>query len=210
MTCVIIFAARIPPLFYGKLLLLPIFFLSAGVLTVATNANSRDMIFGVLFFHNPIGVSASSLNEAAVLFMKALGAVSCLYFLILTVPVTEIIHILRKCKVPTLFIELMTIVYKFIFIIFETMNRIYVSQKSRLGYGNYITGYKSLGRLISSLFIISLKRYEDMYNALESRCFTGDFHFYGRDYIFSKTRISMMVGFDGLMLFINLFYGDGF
>ncbi|MDH4263382.1 MAG: cobalt ECF transporter T component CbiQ [Spirochaetia bacterium] len=205
MSLIILLAARIPLFFYAKLLLLPLFFLFAGVLSVATNLNDQDMICSVLFTGHRFCVSASSLNEAVKIFTKSMGSISCLYFLVLTVPVTEIINILKKFKTPILFLELLVIVYKFIFIIFETMDRIYISQKSRMGYENYKLSYKSLSKLISSVFIISLKRYEDLYHALESRCFTGDFHFYQRKYNFSKINIFVIFMFDGILLAMSFF-----
>ena len=204
MAIAILYAARIPFIFYGKLLLLPVFFLAAGVITIATNVLPADIIYSISMPGIKVGVSASSLYVAGKLFSKSMGAVSCLYFLTLTVPVTEIINILRKLKTPVLFLELLMLVYKFIFILLETINRIYISQNSRLGYRNYISSYRSLGKMIASTFIISLKRYQDIFNALESRCFTGDMHFYQREYSYSKTGIVILVSFESILFGINL------
>jgi len=207
MSGAILFGARIPVLFYGKLLLLPLFFLAAGAGSVAIEMNSRNMLFDVTLFGNRLGISLYGLHLALKILMKSLGSVSCLYFLILTVPVTEILHILIKLKTPRLFVELLAIVYKYIFLVFETMSRIYVSQKSRLGYQSYGRGFRSLGRLAASTFIISLKRYEDMYNALESRCFTGQLHFYRRPYSFSKINAVFILVFDVSLLGMSLYFG---
>lgn len=206
MSAAVLLAARIPVFFYGKLLLLPVFFLAAGAFSVAVNAIPEEMIFSVVILEKKIGVSQASLHDTGRLFMKAMGSVSCLYFLILTVPVTEIINILKKIKVPVLFLELLMIVYKYIFILLETMNRIYVSQNSRLGYRNFKVSFRSLGKLVASIFAISLKKYEDMYNALESRCFTGNFHFYQRKYAHSKLNIGLIVLCEGILMTVNVIF----
>ena len=191
MSGVVLFAARIPVSVYLKLLLLPIFFLGAGVFSLIVQINFSAATFSL---------TPGGMDQAWNLFLKAMASVSCLYFLVLTIPVTEIIHILRRFKIPVLFLELLVIVYKFIFILFDTLNRIYVSQNSRLGYKNYKTTFASLGKLGGSLLILSLKRYQDMYNALESRCFTGDFHFQNPKHSFSLLSIGYIVFCDSALI----------
>ena len=45
---------------------------------------------------------------------KALGAVSALYMMTLTTPLSEIIAVLRKAHIPKLIIELMNMIYRYI------------------------------------------------------------------------------------------------
>ena len=206
MSGLVLFAARIPVRVYAKLLIIPLFFLGVGVLSLVIHIHPENALYGFSFFDMRWGINREGLSGAWFLFVKSMGAVSCLYFMILTVPFTEIINISRKMKIPILFLEIVILVYKFFFIIMETMNQIYVSQNSRLGYRNYKTGFKSTGKLATSLFVISLKRYEDMYSALESRCFTGDFHFYSRQFRVSPAKISAIIILDGLLFGLNYFF----
>jgi len=86
---------------------------------------------------------------------------------------TNILLALKKLKVPVLFIELMSLVYYFIFILLNTSANIIVSQNSRLGYLNLKSSIKSVALLCSNLFIKSYKRSFDTFTALESRGYNG-------------------------------------
>ena len=134
-----------------------------------------------------------SIIESVKVLFRSLAAVSCLYFLSLSTPIVELLSVLRKLKVPKLFIELMSLIYRFIFIILDTVNMIYISQNSRLGYSNLKTGYNSLGKLIGSLFLSSYKRSQDMYTALESRCYDGDINVIENTYKISYVNIFMII-----------------
>lgn len=68
--------------------------------------------------------------KAGNLVLKALGAVSALYMMTLTTPLSEIIAVLRKAHVPKLIIELMNMIYRYIFIMIDTHSRMKNSAES--------------------------------------------------------------------------------
>jgi len=168
---VVVLKGSIPLRFYLKLMLLPLAFLLLGTVTVAINEvrDPADMLWGMPVAALTVGITGKSLNTAATLFLRALAAVSCLYFLSLTTPLVEIISVLRKLRFPELFLELMSLVYRYIFVLLETAEKIYTSQSARLGYADLRKGYQSTGQLAASLFIRSYRRYLDLYTTLEAR-----------------------------------------
>ena len=115
--------------------------------------------------------------KAGNLVFKALGAVSALYMMTLTTPLSEIIAVLRKAHVPKLIIELMNMIYRYIFIMIDTHSRMKNSAESRLGYCDFKTSCYSFGQVASNLLVVSLKRGNNYYNALEARCYNGDLQF---------------------------------
>jgi cobalt/nickel transport system permease protein len=176
MAAVTIFKGKIPAKSYGELILIPLVFLIIGVVTIAINTigTTKGVIFSFTVFNIKLGCTQDSLLMAAKIFFKALASVSCLYFLSLTTPIFEILTVLRKLKVPKLFVELMGLIYRFIFVLLDTANMIFISQNSRLGYSKVSTAYGSLGKLVTSLFVSSYKRSQDIYTAMESRCYDGE------------------------------------
>ena len=74
-----------------------------------------------------------------------------LYFLALTTPMTEIITVLHKLKVPVIITELMVLIYRFIFVFMETATTIRRAQLSRSGYVSMKSSFRSLSRLSSAL-----------------------------------------------------------
>lgn len=166
----------IPLSYILKLLLIPMAFLVIGVLTVAVNAaNNPDLFWcsltlaGVRF-----GITHTGAQTAASLFFKALGAVSCLYYLSLTTPMVDILAGLSRLKVPKLLLDLMGLTYRFIFVLLETAETIITAQRARLGYATLSTGFRSLGALTSSLFLLAYRRFDQVYTALEMRGYEGE------------------------------------
>ncbi len=165
-----------PVALFIKLMLVPVTFLIIGVLTIAINAsgNKDIFLFSIAAFGTHLGVSQSGMQQAALLFFKSTGAVSCLYFLSLSTPIVDLLAVLRRLKVPKMMIELMGLIYRLIFVLLETADTIYTAQSSRLGYANLISAYRSLAVLASSLFIRAYKRSDELYTALESRGYDGE------------------------------------
>lgn len=161
---------------FVRLLLLPMSFLLISVLTIAVNLSDKPEIFMISlpFSGNWMGISETGFHDALRLFLKALGAVSCLYFLSLSTPMVDLFAALRKLRVPKLLVEMMELIYRFIFVLLETSDTIVTAQNARLGYTRLSTGYRSLSTLVSSLFIRAYKRSDDLYIALESRGYNGE------------------------------------
>lgn len=110
--------------------------------------------------------------------LKALAAISCLYFLILTTPMLEVLSCLQKIKVPKLILEMLALIYRFIFILLETANSLYVAQSSRLGHSSIKIRYRSLSMLLTSLLVLSYKHSQEMYYAMESKGYDGELKFF--------------------------------
>lgn len=191
MAALVVLRAKIPALFYLKLLLVPVSFLLAGVLTVALSFSKDAGLFlaGIKLGGWVLGFTAAGLKRAPDLFLKSLGAVSCLYYLSLTTPAVEIFTLLRKLKLPPLFVELMTLVYRFIFLLLETAEKIYVSQSSRGGYATLKNSYFSLGQLAANLFAKSYRHSQLLFLALSARCYTGELNVLGEPCRFSARNL---------------------
>jgi len=169
---------KIPLGDYLKLMGIPMSFLLLGVLAVAVEVtgNPQNMSAYLPFFGGYLGVSHMGLMVATGLFFRALGAVSCLYYVSLNTPMVDILSALKKLKCPQLFIELMLLIYRFIFVLMETAETMKIAQNARLGYVNVFVAYRSLGTLASTLFVRAYKRSEEMFTALEARGYTGEIH----------------------------------
>lgn len=165
-----------PVSLFIKLLMVPMSFLFIGVLTIAVNIskNQNDFLFSLVIAGMHIGVQKTGLYSAARLFFKALGAVSCLYYLSLSTPMVDILAVLRMFRIPKLLIELMGLIYRFIFVLIETADTMTIAQNSRLGYSSLSATYHSMGTLFSTLFIRAYKRGNDLYTALEARGYDGE------------------------------------
>jgi cobalt/nickel transport system permease protein len=210
MAGVTVLAAGIPGRFFARLMLVPATFLVAGVITIAVSFDKSPagFLFALTLGEYAVGVRYGDLMTAISLFLKSLGAVSCLYFLSLTTPMVDIIAILKRLKVPPLFIELMTLVYRFIFVLLETAEKIRISQASRLGYSSLGNAYASLSRLFAILFLKSYHRSQVIFTALLSRCYNGQIDVLTVTCPFSKKNLVLIV-FAELMLIALAWHTGG-
>ena len=176
MGCITAFAGGTPLRIFIRLLMVPVWFLLIGAITIAVGFSAeKEAFFAAIPIAGAwIGFSRTGLEEALRLFLKALGAVSCLYFLSLSTPMVAFLAALRRLRVPGLLVELMGLVYRFIFVLLDTANTIHTAQSCRLGYSEISGAYRSLGMMASAVFIRSYKRSEELYTALESRGYEGE------------------------------------
>ncbi len=160
---------------FSALLLIPLAFLIFGSFTVMINQFPKDynVLFGIKVGNYMYGVSSGSFLNGLNIIFKALAAVSCMYFFSLNTNMNSFFIMLRKTKLPILFIEIMELMYRFIFIIFEEGQRIYIAQNSRLGYVGFKNKLKSTADLVSTVFISAFKKVDRINSALESRGFNG-------------------------------------
>ena len=96
-----------------------------------------------------------------------------MYFLSLNTPVTDLTMALGRLHVPKLLVELMELIYRFIFVLAETASNIRTAQDSRLGYRGFRRSVSSLGMLASMVFLRAWRKADRIYTALESRGYTG-------------------------------------
>lgn len=81
----------------------------------------------------------------------------------------EISPVLARLKVPTIIIELMELMYRFIFLFLQTITQLYTAQHARLGYRTYRSSFQSLSLLISALFRSIFVRYQALSYAMAAR-----------------------------------------
>ena len=70
---------------------------------------------------------------------------------------------------PRLLIELMMLIYRFVFILLHTASAIMTAQEARLGNRDYRTQLRAFGKMLTALFFISLRKANALYDAMEAR-----------------------------------------
>lgn len=201
-----VFVAGISYKFYFKLMLVPFGFLVLGLISIAINTvqSGDQVIWSIHIFGTDIGLTYQTLNFTSILFVKSLGAISCLYFLSLTTPLVDIMSVLRKFKLPEVYIDLMCLIYRVIFILIGIIGKIYTSQSSRLGYSTIKNQYRSLGQLVTCLFMLAYKKTSSLFIALECRCYTGKLKVLEKDYKICKSNVLFIVFIEAILILVKL------
>lgn len=164
--------AGIPARTFARLLTAEAAFLA---LTTVGIALSISVAVPEEAWRSPIGpfwlsTSPDNLYRAALAMMRALGATAALNFLAFTTPLTDIVVLLQRCRVPDEIIDIMVLMVRFIFVLIETLQRMRIAQESRLGYQ---TGYwrqmHNAALIGARLFVNATERSRRLEVALQAR-----------------------------------------
>lgn len=178
MTVFTVLIVRIPIRVFLGLLTIPAFFLVCGLLTMAVSIDPpAACLYQFPLAGHTLGITPAGLAMAGQTFWRALGAMSCLFFFILTTPVTEVFAMLGRIPFPALLLEVMILVYSSITVLLDTAAKIFMAQSSRLGYTSAQNSFRSLSWLVANLFVHSLRRSREMYLGLSARGFEDRIRF---------------------------------
>ncbi len=195
----------IPVRRYIKLMRIPAVFLLLSTLAILVNISKTPLdAYAVPAGPYYITGSTESVIFGLRLILSSLSAVSCLYFLSLSTPVTDLIGILKKLRCPALLIELFLLIYRFIFVLMSEASAVRISQESRLSCRNFKTAVRAFGGMASALFIRAVKRSGRLYDAMESRCYDGTIRVLLEEYPPKKKEIICMILFELLLLSITI------
>lgn len=184
----------VPVFRYLKFLSIPLVFLFLSTVAI---------IFDFKPFY--ITINKNAIFYALNLILTSLSAVSCLYFLIFTTTTMDILSVLKKLKCPKIILELMLLIYRFIFILLDTAYAISISQNARLGNINYKTSIKSFGMLGSSLMLKAVKRSRNVYISMQARCYDDTINILSSKKSKPKVKhIIMVILFDGFLLIFSI------
>ncbi|MBW7571289.1 cobalt ECF transporter T component CbiQ [Caproiciproducens faecalis] len=166
---------KIPGRDYFRLMKVPAAFILLGGAAIVVQFGSGDgSLFRTGFFWTNLFITESSLSLGLHVTLKAFSAVSALFLMTLSTPMGEIISVFRKIRVPVLILELMHLIYRYIFILSETNQRQKDAAGSRLGYCDLTTSLRTFSGELANLLIMSMKKAETYYDAMEARGYEGN------------------------------------
>lgn len=205
MSSITIFKGKIPARHYFRLMRIPIIFLLMSTIAIIINFSKTPMdAFAFQFKDFYITSSKDSLFHALQLILTALASVSCLYFLSLSTPITDVLGVFKKLHFPDILIELMMLIYRFIFLLFDIAHALTVSSKSRLGTIDFKTSCQSFGQMASALLVRAFKKSNSLYDAMESRCYDGRLLVLDESHPINKKNIILIVLFEFFLITISL------
>jgi cobalt/nickel transport system permease protein len=168
-------ASRVPFSFFVKRVWLGIPFFAGIVVIPAIFIVPGPRLFDLAI--GPLHAAPSAAGAAgAVLFVVRVGvSVSLAVLLVMTTPWADILKSLRSLRVPQVFVLVLSMTYRYIFLFLHTTNGILLARKSRViarttggEQRRWISG--TMGNLMSRAFKMS----NDVYAAMLARGFSGE------------------------------------
>lgn len=122
----------------------------------------------------------------------------------LSTPINEFITVLKKLHLPEMLAELMNLIYRYIFILFDVAVQMQTAARARLGYVNFYRSCKSFAGIAGNLFLIALKKAGTYYDAMVSRGYDGTMDFLTEDKPLKLWQIFGSVLYFLIMIFIAI------
>ncbi|MCL2136213.1 MAG: cobalt ECF transporter T component CbiQ [Coriobacteriia bacterium] len=163
---------------YVQILALPLSFLLVGGLALLFELQAEPTgLINVYAFGVWLTVSAEAQANTLLVVSRALGALSCLLLIGMSTPMSDIINTLRRMHLPELIIDLMYLIYRYIFILLALHHEMFDAAKSRLGMSDYRSSLRTTSYIYANLLARSHQLASTNYDAMESRCFDSGIRF---------------------------------
>lgn len=209
MVVVTLLIAGIPQKAYLNLLLLPLSFIFLGVLPVLVVISYNDIgyIYAIRILNLYLGITKEGFDTSTIIFFRSIATAMCLYFISLTTPLIDIIEMLKKIKLSNTLIEIMSLIYRFIFVLIEASVIIYNAQSARLGYSSIKTSFRSLGKLVSMVFIKAYNHSQALYVSLMSRGYDQELNVISKAYKLNKRNIIIITMTEIILIILSIVIG---
>jgi cobalt/nickel transport system permease protein len=163
------------------------------------------IIFNLITFDKPshfwiynipqnIGFTENGFQVVALVFLRVLNSISFALLIVFTTPFPSFIKSFKIIGVPDTFLMIITLAYKFIFILSRTIEETYFALKSRLS-GNIRSN--TIRKLVSGRIFFIFKRsriiYENTYFAMVSRGYNGKVNLHTQHHFTLRDLVALII-----------------
>jgi cobalamin biosynthesis protein CbiM/cobalt ECF transporter T component CbiQ len=173
-TILIISVAQIPGRFYLDLIVYPVILAAVSCIFIALFFGNGTSLLEIPFPWFKWIIYNNGITTAFITFFRVLGAVSAMFFLVLTTSMTDVFISLRKLHLPKTLVEISLLIYRYIFVFMEVSSKMTTAQKLRLGQTGWLRRIRSTALLAGNLFIRSLEQGERTFIAMSARGYDGN------------------------------------
>jgi cobalt/nickel transport system permease protein len=174
LSLVLLIPARVSPLVFGELLFAPAVFTTFSIVVLLFMLGGGNIVWQ----YSPVSwinltITDNAVRQSTLILCRVFGCTISLFFIAMTTPMTDLFNVMKRCRIPVELIDLMMIMYRYIFITYEQAREIWQAQVMRLGYGSVKESIHSFSQLCGMLFISSWIAGEDLIRAMDCRCYNG-------------------------------------
>lgn len=191
---------------YRKIFILAFLFGFLVVFPASLNIiTPGEIIFNIISFNGPshfliysipqnIGFTINGLQVVSLVFLRVLNSVSFALLVVYTTPFPSFIKSFKMIGVPDTFLMVISLAYKYIFILSRTIEETYFAFKSRLS-GNIKSNSirKLIGGRIFFIFKRSMIIYQNTYNAMVSRGYKGKVILHSQNHFAVKDFVVLLI-----------------
>ena len=171
-------------LIFGFLVVLPasLNIITPGKIILNLISFGKPSYFWIYTIPENIGFTLNGVQVVTLIFLRVLNSVSFAFLVVYTTPFPSFIKSFKIIGVPDTFLMIITLAYKFIFILSRTIEETYFALKSRLS-GNI--RMSTIRKLVNGRIFFIFKKsaiiYENTYFAMVSRGYNGKIRLHSRN-----------------------------
>jgi cobalt/nickel transport system permease protein len=169
---------------------IPLFSLLIAIPAAFSIITPGEPLFYFYILGKELIITRPGLSGAILFILRVAASVSLIVLLSLTTRHTELLKVLRIFKIPQVFVLVLGMCYRYIYLFLEIIENTYLAIKSRVGVNiHYKKGQSLVAWNIANLWQRSEEMNEEVYNAMLSRGYSGEpqlleeFHTNRRDWI---------------------------
>jgi cobalt/nickel transport system permease protein len=201
---------------YRKIFFFAFVFGFLVVLPAALNViTPGKIIFNIIKFNKPshfliyeipqnIGFTITGFQVVSIVFLRVLNSVSFALLVVFTTPFPSFIKSFKVFGIPDTFLMIISLAYKYIFILSRTIEETYFAFKSRLS-GNIksVSIRKLIGGRIFFIFKRSVIIYQNTYDAMVSRGYKGKVTLHSQNHFtFNDLAVLVIIALTGIIFIL--------
>lgn len=149
------------------------------------------------------------IKYVSIILLKSVSAGLCLSFLSLTTPIDQLLYIISKNEYLKDMCDIAKSMERFLVLINEEYNIMYLSMKSRGGFGSFSAKIKDTGKLAALLFVNTMERWKSIKEGINSRCYRGYMPYFGEDLILSRKNLILACLYNLLLIISIVLFNGG-
>jgi energy-coupling factor transporter transmembrane protein EcfT len=164
---------------------------------------SKPYDFWVYHIPQVIGITHEGISVVAMLTLRVLNSLSISFLILYTTPFSEIVKALKVLKVPDVFLIIISLAYKYIFIFAHIVSDMHLAKKSRLaGAVNRAQVRGWIAGRVAFIFRKTQLKCDEVFKAMAGRGFSGEIKLYHYQKIRNKDRIVGSFMFALILIFL--------
>lgn len=136
-----------------------------------------------------------------VLVLRTLSSGICLSYLALTTPMDDILFLVSKNKYLRDISDIAKSMERFIMLIEDEYITLYKAIKSRNGFSSFSLKIRNTGKMAGLLFVNTMKRWQDIKDAINTRCYRGNMSYLQKEFDFSLVRMALVLFYNSCLLY---------
>lgn len=161
---------------YIRVYKIPFIFIFLSCLLLVFGAGDKSIFtHSIPVFSSNIGIIKGGEKLFINVFLRSLAAISSTFFLCLNTPMVKLIKVFKRLRLPSVLIELLILVYRFIFIFIEEATIMLGSLEIRFAFISNKKAFNAVKLFVATLFKRVMEKNADMAISLDIKFYNGNF-----------------------------------